>query len=134
MSAPTYTAKEALPLFVHYFKRAACQRIEVECRGGAVYTKRGNHLAQLPTQEEAESVVAEARAIATADLADIDHEIAKAEFWEKGWKRLVHLCWQRLGAGHPISSRVGKRFLEAGIRSTNARAIRQQRALEVARE
>lgn len=53
-----------------------------------------------------------------------------AEYWEAGWKRLLHNAWRILGATHPMSSRIGERFLRAGRRSTRARAIEKGQAVE----
>lgn len=48
-------------------------------------------------------------------------ERQKAEFWEKGWKRLLHLVWAHYGIPSHGSSVVGNRFLRAGQRSVRAR-------------
>lgn len=57
-------------------------------------------------------------------------ERQRAEFFEKGWKRLVHRAWQILGVQHPLSSRIGARFLRAGRRSVIARAAEREAAVK----
>jgi hypothetical protein len=49
-----------------------------------------------------------------------------AEFWEKGWKRLLHRSWKILGVQHPLSFRIGRRFLMAGQRSVIARRMEKE--------
>jgi len=66
--------------------------------------------------------------VATGSAPSSFTERQKAEFWEKGWKRLLHRAWQILGVQHPLSSRIGNRFLRAGGRSVDARAAEKSGA------
>lgn len=59
---------------------------------------------------------------------DSSTERQRAEYWKKGWKRLVHHAWRVLGPMHPLSLRISRRFLRAAANASLSAELERVRA------